>query len=197
MWLLSQGAISEKLPFRLKPGSYLVGRSAKCDIPLQDSSISRRHARLVVQLDGTVKITDLASRNGLYLNDKLVESAILADGDRIRLGAILCRIASSPPNPLHQSDSDEDDVQTLPCPPKKACEELGEIKLSPKKQAIADLIAKGFRQEKIAKLRGISFHTAHNHVRQLYRLFGVKSLAAFLAKYHALQNGAEKKKRET
>jgi DNA-binding NarL/FixJ family response regulator len=196
MWLISQGAISGKPPFLLKPGSYLVGRSAKCDIPLHDSSISRRHARIVVQLDGIVEITDLASRNGLYLNDKLVESAILAVGDRIRLGAILCRIASSPPHPLQRTDFDEDEEQTLPCPPKKAPEEIVEIKLSPKKQAIADLIAKGFRQEKIAKLRGISFHTAHNHVRQLYRLFGVKNLAAFLAKYHSLQNGAEKKKRE-
>lgn len=193
MWLVSSGTVSEDIPFQLKPGSYLLGRSAKCDIVLGDSSISRRHARIVVQLDGTAEITDLGSRNGIVVNDEKAESAVITQGTRIRLGVIICRIAARPQQLLQNADNDADEAPTLPCPSRKGQAKNAPLKLTAKKQAIADLLARGYRQEKIAKLRGISFHTAHNHVRGLYRAFKVKSLPEFLAKYHALKS-AEKDK---
>jgi DNA-binding CsgD family transcriptional regulator len=193
MWLVSQASISDMLPFHLKPGHYLLGRSSKCDIVLRDSSISRRHAKIVVRSDGVLEISDLASRNHVYVNNEPVEIARIAAGDCIRLGAILCRICSTLPSPLSRvSDFSED--ATVPCPSKKSLQEKTEVKLSPKKQAIADLLASGFRQARIAQLRGVSFHTVHNHVRQLYRLYGVTNLAAFCAKYHLLHKRKERTK---
>ncbi len=185
MWLVSSGAVSEDIPFQLKPGSYLLGRSAKCDIVLWDSSISLRHARIAVQLDGTAEITDLGSSNGIFVNDEKVDSAVITQGTRIRLGVLIGRIAARPQQLLQKADNDADEEPTLPCPPRKDQATNALVNLTEKKKAIADLLARGYRQETIAMLRGISFHTAHNHVRELYRVFQVNSLLHFLAKYHA------------
>jgi DNA-binding NarL/FixJ family response regulator len=111
----------------------------------------------------------------------------MTQGMRIRLGVVICRIAARPQQLLQKADNDADEDPTLPCSSKRGQAKNAPLKLTAKKQAIADLLARGYRQEKIAKLRGISFHTAHNHVRELYRAFKVKSLPEFLAKYHALK----------
>jgi diguanylate cyclase (GGDEF)-like protein len=63
-----------------------VGRGANANIRLDDDSISRGHARIVV--DGkNVRIEDLGSANGTVLNGKRVTGAPLRDGDKIQLGA--------------------------------------------------------------------------------------------------------------
>lgn len=64
----------------------IIGRESSCDIPLTDSVISGRHARLVYRnLHWWVE--DLMSTNGTYLNDERVESpAILIHGDELRIG---------------------------------------------------------------------------------------------------------------
>ena len=193
MWLVSMGAVSDDLPFQLKSGSYVLGRSSKCDIVLRDSSITRRHARIVVRRDGTIEVTDLGSRNGVFVNDELVESAIVTQGDRIRLGTITCRIAARPQQPLQKAECECDEVPTLPCPPQNEQEENAQVRLTAKKQAIAELLAKGYRQDRIAEIRGISFHTAHNHIREMYVAFKVTNLAEFLAKYHALKAARREK----
>jgi pSer/pThr/pTyr-binding forkhead associated (FHA) protein len=60
--------------------------------PLQDPGISRLHAALERQQDGSYAVRDLGSANGTTLNDDLdgvgTEAAVsLAEGDRLRLGA--------------------------------------------------------------------------------------------------------------
>lgn len=61
-----------------------IGRRRSCDLVLDDSAISRRHA--VLRLEGdTWTITDADSRNGVKVNGKTVESAPLAQGDTIQL----------------------------------------------------------------------------------------------------------------
>ena len=61
------------------------GRSAQCDVVLEDGGISREHAELERSGDGWV-IADLGSRNGTYVNDEPVHRTRLRSGDRIRLG---------------------------------------------------------------------------------------------------------------
>ncbi|RMG08934.1 MAG: FHA domain-containing protein [Planctomycetota bacterium] len=66
-----------------------VGRGRGVDLQLRGESISRRHALLEVRGDG-VRVTDLGSRNGTYLDDRLLEAhteAVLAPGSELRIGA--------------------------------------------------------------------------------------------------------------
>ena len=47
--------------------TYVMGRSADCDIVVEDRASSRRHARVQVgTTDDTASIEDLDSRNALY-----------------------------------------------------------------------------------------------------------------------------------
>jgi FHA domain-containing protein len=64
-----------------------LGRSRDCDIVLDDSSISRRHAEIRPAGDGWT-VADLGSTNGVRLNGRPVEGAEpLQAGDRVELGS--------------------------------------------------------------------------------------------------------------
>jgi FHA domain len=63
----------------------VVGRGPQCDIGLDDETVSRRHARLVLR-DGIWTIEDLGSLNGTAVNGTIVGRAALRPGDRVLLG---------------------------------------------------------------------------------------------------------------
>ena len=64
-----------------------LGRSAGCDVVVDEDGVSRDHARIVVK-GRRATIEDLESRNGTFVNGKRVERQELRDGDRIRLGPV-------------------------------------------------------------------------------------------------------------
>ncbi len=67
-------------------GEHLVlGRSRDCDMVLSDPNVSRRHAELRRDGEGW-SIVDLGSTNGVKVNGRRVDEAVLEDGDRITLG---------------------------------------------------------------------------------------------------------------
>ena len=68
-----------------------VGRDLDCDIGLDDSTVSRRHARLIFR-DGAWVIQDLASKNGITVNGAAVGRCQLRPGDRVSLGLQLIDI---------------------------------------------------------------------------------------------------------
>jgi DNA-binding winged helix-turn-helix (wHTH) protein len=75
--------------FPLYPGEHVVGRDADVEIRLDASTVSRRHARLIVKPEGTV-LEDFGSKNGTYRgSDRVTEPIHLADGDEIRIGSQL------------------------------------------------------------------------------------------------------------
>lgn len=70
----------------LPQGDTLVGRSANCQVTLDDPLVSREHARIRIQGASAV-VDDLGSRNGVQVGGQpVVRSAPLANGDRIRIG---------------------------------------------------------------------------------------------------------------
>lgn len=71
-------------------GSYVLGRSPDCDLRLEDSRVSRRHARLADSVDGW-KLTHLGSKNGLGVDGVPCEEAVLADGAWIDFGGLPAR----------------------------------------------------------------------------------------------------------
>ncbi len=72
---------------RLGPRAAVIGREATCDIPTDDPSTSRRHARIVPAGSGYM-VEDLGSKNGTLINDQPSSGAVhLHDGDKILMGA--------------------------------------------------------------------------------------------------------------
>jgi hypothetical protein len=70
----------------LHSGSLLIGRVADCDFMLEDALISRMHARISVEDDG-VRVEDLHSTNGVYLNGERMTRALLLNvGDELLIG---------------------------------------------------------------------------------------------------------------
>jgi pSer/pThr/pTyr-binding forkhead associated (FHA) protein len=67
-------------------GEFVIGRSAECQLSLDDPLVSRRHALLTVRVDG-VAVEDLGSRNGVLVNGVKIEGQHqLSDGDMITIG---------------------------------------------------------------------------------------------------------------
>jgi DNA-binding winged helix-turn-helix (wHTH) protein len=82
--------------FPLFPGEHVVGRDEDAEIRLDASTVSRRHARLIVTRDETV-LEDFGSKNGTYRGSDRVTAPIrLADGDEIRIGSqrVIFRVRS-------------------------------------------------------------------------------------------------------
>lgn len=88
---------------RLQPGRMVIGRSASCDLVLNDQKVSRRHALL--ELAGQdLTITDQDSRNGVRVAGQRVHSTRLRHGDVVTLGATRIQVhiqvpQTSPPAP--------------------------------------------------------------------------------------------------
>ncbi len=67
-----------------------IGRSVKCDVSIDQESVSRRHARLTFD-NGRYKLTDLGSTNGSYVNDELCTERFLRDGDQLKIGRTILK----------------------------------------------------------------------------------------------------------
>lgn len=71
-----------------------IGRTANLDIPIDDENVSRRHAEIT--FDGSsVKIKDLDSTNGTFVNSQRITDTILHDGDLILIGRVLFKFIRS------------------------------------------------------------------------------------------------------
>jgi DNA-binding NtrC family response regulator len=72
----------------------LVGQSDACDVKLADPNASRRHACFeVVELG--LRVTDLGSTNGTYVEGVRVGEAILTGGETVRVGSTVFRVEST------------------------------------------------------------------------------------------------------
>jgi pSer/pThr/pTyr-binding forkhead associated (FHA) protein len=75
--------------FPLEPGEYVIGRDPESGIWLDSTTVSRRHARLIVSATQTV-LEDFGSKNGTFIDEeRVVAPRTLVDGDAIRIGTLL------------------------------------------------------------------------------------------------------------
>jgi len=69
-----------------------IGRSDACDLHLEDTYLSSRHARIAND-DGDLSIEDLGSTNGTYVNQELVKGRVhLERGDVVQVGGVLFEV---------------------------------------------------------------------------------------------------------
>ncbi|HXL90355.1 MAG TPA: DUF1707 and FHA domain-containing protein [Streptosporangiaceae bacterium] len=86
-------------PLRFPPGpdtSFTIGRDHRCDLYIDDMTVSRLHARLAHAEDGW-SLSDLGSTNGTRLNGWRVRAAVpVRPGDLILFGSVAFVVQSEP-----------------------------------------------------------------------------------------------------
>jgi hypothetical protein len=84
--------VAEGRRFAIESTGAVVGRSRECEVVLQDSNVSRRHARIARSAAGTWTVEDLGSTNGVHVNGERVTGQVeLRPGDRLDLGTVAAR----------------------------------------------------------------------------------------------------------
>ncbi|WP_168588257.1 FHA domain-containing protein [Saccharopolyspora sp. ASAGF58] len=68
----------------------MLGRDHSCDLVLDDPTVSRFHAEVLLINDCYV-VTDVGSLNGTYVNGRLIDRAELGDGDAVWIGTYRLR----------------------------------------------------------------------------------------------------------
>lgn len=81
---------------KLTRSTNTIGRSIGNDIPLNSSSVSRFHARLLNNPDG-VRLVDLQSTNGCHVNGRRISVQILSEGDLMTIGECRFRFSAVTP----------------------------------------------------------------------------------------------------
>jgi len=80
---------STKREFPVTKNRVVIGRVNSCDLRIPLSSVSRKHCELKV-VRGAVKVNDLGSSNGTYVNGtRIRREESLHPGDRIQVGPVV------------------------------------------------------------------------------------------------------------
>lgn len=77
--------------------SALVGRARDCDISLGVAHLSRHHARLTVTERG-LKVEDLDSANGTFVNGQRIKTAVMKPGDQLSFDTVKFKIVGPQTN---------------------------------------------------------------------------------------------------
>lgn len=70
--------------FEIPPTGLVVGREGHVRVP--DEFLSRKHFEVFAEADGTIRVRDLGSRNGTFLNSLPAHNTKVQSGDEIRAG---------------------------------------------------------------------------------------------------------------
>jgi len=76
--------------FSLEEGDNIIGRDPRCEVWVDHSGVSRRHARIRIEGgESRPVLTDLESTNGTFVAGKrITEATPLTDGDAIKVGSV-------------------------------------------------------------------------------------------------------------
>jgi hypothetical protein len=98
-YLVLEPLESGTAPLAITAADTVIGRNPDNAAPVDDPSVSPRHARIVRMPDGTPWIFDLGSTAGTWRNFEEAprEGCALREGDRLNLGRVSFRVRLSPP----------------------------------------------------------------------------------------------------
>jgi pSer/pThr/pTyr-binding forkhead associated (FHA) protein len=105
--------------FQIPSGKFVIGREQDCHLLLDSDFVSRHHCVLLMD-DYTLRIRDLGSKNGTYVNRDLAPTGerVLAHGDTVRVADLVIRVelesvGASKPAPSLETDVVERDTTQL------------------------------------------------------------------------------------
>lgn len=87
---------TNEIPLRFKPGGKRlnVGRASDNDLSFNDTSVSKIHATVMMNHEGTLLVADTGSTNGTFINGRRIsygESRQIQDGDVLGFGDVEVR----------------------------------------------------------------------------------------------------------
>ena len=88
---------SREISLIFKPGGKRlnVGRASDNELNLNDASVSKIHAALMMTSEGTIVVADTGSTNGTYINGRRIaygESRQIEEGDVLGFGDVEVRL---------------------------------------------------------------------------------------------------------
>ena len=96
--LILMKGIAATRQFSLLAKQTTIGRASTNDVVLDAMQVSRHHA--LVTIDGPfVTLSDLGSRNGVFVNGVKVRSQVLVGGDEVSIGTFKIRFLSGDLDP--------------------------------------------------------------------------------------------------
>lgn len=135
-----------------------LGRDRLNDVVIGDDRRVSRHHALLSETGGQWTVEDLASANGLFVNDARVNAHALRDGDRVRVGdTSLVFVAVADPHATLTEDGEG-------AGPKVA--------LSPRELDVLALVAAGRTDKEIAQSLVISIATVRSHLDRIRQKTG-------------------------
>jgi len=103
--------------FKVDSDSLVIGRGVDVDMRIPLGNVSRNHCKLIRNGE-KVKLKDLNSSNGTFVNEQQVLEATLSAGDRIRIGGVVFTVridglpAEIKPTPPVPATPTRDDTAT-------------------------------------------------------------------------------------
>jgi len=97
---VTQPSGTREISLTFKPGGRRlnVGRASDNELTLNDASVSKIHAALMMTGEGTLLVADTGSTNGTYINGRRIaygESRVIEDGDVVGFGDVEVRLRKS------------------------------------------------------------------------------------------------------
>jgi len=93
---------------------FVVGRDAACDLSIPSAETSRQHARIEQDIGGLLRLTDLNSGNGSFVNRAQIHGSVLIDdGDVVHFGVTEFRVRRADADMLAQIAPPEDTKTVL------------------------------------------------------------------------------------
>ena len=87
--LFTKGGTQRTIP--LSSEITILGRRHDCDLRIPLKQVSRRHCQLSKN-NGDLKIRDLDSQSGTFLNGKKVDEGVVHAGDYIKIGPLIFQL---------------------------------------------------------------------------------------------------------
>ena len=86
--------------------SFVLGRVRGCDLVIRDEGASRHHAELRSEPAGGLRVRDLGSANGTYVDGQRIDEAMLSGGEELRVAGVeIAVMAHAPERPGGGADA--------------------------------------------------------------------------------------------
>ena len=113
MWLIVRSGPDAGTAVEIEDAPIVLGRQQGCDLVVRDARASRRHLELTPE-DGGLRLRDLGSANGTYLDGRKVGEASLEGGEEIRIGAVVIEVWRERPDTPGGEAADRTPVADVP-----------------------------------------------------------------------------------
>src|SRR5262249_25390810 len=162
---------NSSVAFRLDQArAYLVGRAVECDVVIDDTSVSRRHAELQVAPPG-LDVRDLGSRNGTFVDGTRISAGTVVPGQGLSFGHVGFLVIA----PADCEDTGEAAALAGAHHPLRS-------QLTHAQARVFDVLVRGLSEKEMAARLHLSPNTVHHHVAAIYRALRVRSRAEFFAR---------------